>query len=133
MKTLDRPAVKLIADDIMEALKAVAAKHNIVFSYKGGNFTASNCTYKVEAAVVGESGAVASREYEQYKQYCNMYNLKPEWLDQTFKLAGDTFTIIGLNPRKHKNPVLCKKASNGKTYIFTPDDVRLRMQSSVDA
>jgi hypothetical protein len=125
IKTLDRQNVKTISEDVMDALKSVALKHGVQFSYKGGRFSSSNVTYKIEAAVVGDGGVVESSERKDFILYATSYGLKPEWLDTKFTQSGKEFTIVGLSTRKHKNPVLCKQTSNGKTYIFSAEMIKL--------
>jgi hypothetical protein len=127
MKTIDRNACKQISADMLEALKAVALKHGVQFSYKSGNFSSSSATFRIEAAVVGDGGVAITAERRDYPLYCSMYGLRPEWLDKSFRHGTDTFTIIGLNTRKHKNPILGKSANNGKTYIFPADTVKALM------
>src|SRR5262245_31015079 len=41
-----------------------------------------------------------------FKNYCGEFKLKPEWLDKTFEDRGKKYTIIGLNLRSMKFPVL---------------------------
>ncbi len=127
MKTLDRTTVKSIADDVMTALEAVAAKHGIKFSYKGGRFSSTNVTYKIEAATIGDGGVVVTGERDAFTKHAELFGLKSEWLDKTFNQGGHVYTIVGLSTRKHKNPVMCKQASNGKTYIFPVDLIKLYM------
>jgi hypothetical protein len=127
MKTLERSSVRALSEDIMEALKTVADKHGIHFASKGARFTPSNCTFKIEASVIGDNGVVESQERKDFVQYAFMYKLKPEWLDKTFVHGTDTFTITGLSTRKSKNPVLCRNERNQKTYIFPANTVAVMM------
>ena len=127
MKTLDRNACKEISADMLEALKAVALKHGVQFSYKSGNFSPSSATFRIEAAVIGEGGIAETADRRCFKQYASLFQLKPEWLDMSFRHGTDTFTIIGLNTRKSMNPVLAKSANNGKTYIFPANTVNALM------
>jgi hypothetical protein len=41
-----------------------------------------------------------------YEQMCQQFGLKPEWLDKTFQAKGKTYTIVGLNIRSKRFPVL---------------------------
>lgn len=127
MKTIDRNACKQLSADMLEALKAVALKHGVQFSYKGGNFSSSSANFRIEAAVVGDGGVAETADRRCFKQYASLFDLKPEWLDKSFVHGNDTFTIIGLNTRKSKNPVLGKSANNGKTYIFPANTVKTLM------
>ena len=127
MKTLERSTVKAISEDMMTALQAVALKHGVHFSYKGGRFSSSNCLFKVEAAVITDGGTAETRERTAFKLQASYFQLKPEWLDKTFSFGGDDYTIIGLNVKAYKAPVLATQASNGKTYKFKADHVKMMM------
>jgi len=128
MKTIDRQSAKALSLDMMEALKAVATKHGVQFRDKGGSFTPNNVTFRIEAAVIGATGVAETKERTEYPRYCQMYGLKAEWLDQSFTSAGgESYTIVGLNTRKHKNPILCKRVSDGKIYVFSAEAVKMYM------
>ena len=129
--SLNRANVKAISDDIMEALKAVSLKYGVKFSYKGGSFSPSNATYRIEAAIVGNDGVAETRERKDYQIYCYQYGLKPEWLDKSFNHISDKYTIVGLSTRKSKNPVLCRNERSGKTFIFPDAMVALLMNAQI--
>lgn len=128
MNTINRENIRLLQSDMMEALKDVALKHGVQFSYKGGNFTPENVTLKIEAALLGANGVAETKERNNFVRYAGMYNLKPEWIDQTFELDEDTYTIVGLNTRKQKCPVLCKNSA-GKTYCIRHTTVQMAMNA----
>ena len=65
---------------------------------------------------------------DDYKNHCQIFDLKPEWLGQSFQAQGMTLTIVGLKTRASKNPVVCN-SDNGKGYIFPADSIKLRMNA----
>jgi hypothetical protein len=81
----------------------------------------------VEAAVIADGGTAETRERTAFKLQADFFTLKPEWLDKTFSFGGDDYTIIGLNTKAYKAPVLATQASNGKTYKFKADHVKMMM------
>ena len=129
MNSLDRNTVRDISEDMMEALKSVALKHGVQFNYKGGSYTPTNATYRIEAAIIGDGGVVETRERKEYQLYADSFGLKKEWLDQSFVQGTDKFIIIGLSTRKRKNPILCKNETNGRTYVFPVYMVKLLMDA----
>ena len=133
LTSLDRTSVKAIAEDITKALESVANKYGVAIKYKGGSFTASNCTYRIEVAVKGNDGAVIDRDREAFKTHSIIFGLNPNMLDQTFVHGGDTFKITGLSPRKHKFPVLAVKLSNGKGYKFPAHTIKLLLANLTPA
>jgi hypothetical protein len=133
MKTMDRDLARNISAEMMEALKAVATKHGVEFRNKGGSLTSSNVTFRIEAAIVGATGVAETRERSDYPLYCQMYSLKAEWLDGTFTYAGNDYTIVGLNTRKHKNPVLVKRNKDGKSFVFPATTIKMVMEAKEKA
>lgn len=129
MKTLDRSTAGEISKDVMEALKAVALKHGVQFTQKGGSFSPTSLTLRIEAAVIGDGGVAETRERKAFSMWAGNYQLKPEWLDQTFASGTHTYKITGLATRKSKNPILCQRLDDNKTYIFPADIVKLRMEA----
>lgn len=121
---ITRDTAQLITNDVLAALDEVAKKHGVAFSNRGGNFSAENLTIRLEAAVVNPDGTVSTRNAKTFEGLAPMYGLKPEWLNQTFVSGGNEFTIIGLNTRRSKNPVECRKTSNQKIYIFRAETVK---------
>ena len=115
MKTLDKYSVKQLSDAIMANLAPLETQFGVKIAYKGGRFSASNVTFKVEASIVGASGEVMSAEREAYKHSAFFYGLKPEWLNQSFSFAGNTYTIDGLKTRCHKSPVMVIR-KDGKRF-----------------
>jgi hypothetical protein len=125
--TIDRATCKLLRDEMNAALQAVATKHGIQITAKNGTFSPTAFTLKFEAAVIGSSGVAETKEREAFKQLAELYSLKADWLDKSFNHGSDSYTIIGLNSRKHKRPVLCQQKANGKVYLFEARLVQMLM------
>jgi hypothetical protein len=123
MKEMNKPTVRAIAADVVAALSAVAAKHGVSFSYKGGSYSSTSCTLKIEAAVIGENGIVETAERTNYKTYAAMYELYSDWLDTTFMNRGQEFKIVGLRPNSAKSPVICERA-DGKRFVFPVEIIK---------
>ncbi len=135
IKTFDRTTCGLVKADVMDALKAVALKHGIQFNAKAGTYNpdGTNFSFKLEAATIGDNGIAETPERTNFQRLAGMYGLQAEWLDKTFRHGDDTMTIIGLNTKKHKNPVLCKSKVNGKTYIFPANAVEAFMVAQTNS
>ena len=124
---ITKDKARLITADVLAALGEVATKHGVTFAYKGGNFTEANLMMRIEAAVVQADGVVTTRTSEDYTNFCGMYGLSPNWLNQKFTSGGLEFEIVGLNTRRSKNPVEAKQTRNGKIYIFKADSIQRLM------
>lgn len=71
-----------------------------------------------------EDGTATTPEKEIYKSNCYLFDLKPEWLDQTFTMSKVAYKIVGMKKRGDKC-VLVERSDNKKTYIMTPEQVRV--------
>jgi hypothetical protein len=120
----DLPSLRLISADIETALKPIAEKYGITFTYKGARFTASNATFKVEGITIGTDGVTVSKERQDFLQYHSLFNLPKEVLDQEVNFAGDVYLITGLNTRSQKYPVTAKRVSDGREFKLGADGVR---------
>lgn len=129
MQEMNRDLARAISQDVLAALDAVAKKHNVAFSNKGGRFSSSCLTMKIEAAVIGASGTAETQERTAFKLQAKFFQLDPAWLDMTFAFGGEDYTIVGLNTKAYKSPVLATQASNGKTYKFKAEHVESMMRA----
>lgn len=67
-------------------------------------------------------------EQKRWKQYANLYGLKPEWLGQSVKINGHVYEIGGLrDSRSAKNVAIIQ---NGKTYIIEHEKVIKAMEAA---
>jgi hypothetical protein len=130
---ISRQVAEQISHEVLESLKTIGDKHNIKFLFRGGNFTTSNMTLKIEGAAVSSSGEMETVERTTYRAKAYQYDLKPEWLDQSFLYGGETYKIVGLNTRKHKHPVLCHNERSKVTYMFNSDQVKQMMETRPEA
>ena len=119
----DRTNLRAISADIEAALAPVAAKFGITFTYKGVRFTSDNATFKIEGATIGSGGVANTRERDNFKLYASMYGLKDTDLDKQITYAGKRFTIIGLNTRRQKYPIVARR-EDGKTLLLTVEGVK---------
>ncbi len=116
MKTLNRSNVREMSEAFTKALQTLENQFGVKVSYKSGRFSSTNVTFKFEAAVIGAAGEIFNKERQDFKTYAFRFNLKPEWLDQEFSWAGNTYRVDGLKTRCWKSPVLVTQVRNGKKY-----------------
>lgn len=113
----DKATCRDLAERVEAALRPLADELGVVFAAKGGSFTGGQFTMKLEAATVSADGAVNSRESEMFARYAETYGLKPDALGKTFRGGAKVFTVCGLNPRAHANPVIATD-SESRRYKF---------------
>lgn len=121
--TIDRTTCRLLAERIEAALKPIADELGVVITAKGGSFTSSQYTCKVEVATVGDDGAVKTRAADAFKQLASLYGMAPDDLGKTFRVNRKTYTIVGLATRRRARPVIAKDA-DGREYVFAVNDAK---------
>jgi len=113
----DKTICKEVSKTADSALQQLSQAYGLNITYKGGSFSLNNFTMKFEASVVGEGGVVLSKEATNFKSYCQMYNLEPTDLGQTFTSDdGTKYKVTGITSRGGKYPILAENLSNGKIY-----------------
>ena len=118
--TLTTANLKLIQQDMVDALSVVAEKHDITIIPNGGKFGDLSGVLKFKIQVTNESGE--SEEELDYKTYHQLYGMKPEWLGEEMRLKGKPYTIKGLLMSRRKN-VVSLADSKGKQFVVNPKAV----------
>lgn len=116
---IDKEACKTIQEAATAALQAVAESHGLAVKAAGGRYDGVIFTAKFEFALTSEDGQAISREAEDFKHYCSLYNLKPEHLGAEFKINGDDYVLIGVAMGSPKYPLLARRVRDGRTRKFT--------------
>jgi hypothetical protein len=115
--TIDRDACRVLGADVAAALKAVADKHGLVFTYKGGTFDPSGIFRpSVEFAVADAAKAAWNR-------YCGLCDLPADAVGATVALRDGVYQILRLNPGAPKFPVVARKLADGREYKLRADPV----------
>jgi hypothetical protein len=123
---LDRTNLKLLHAELDLAIFEVAKKYGISLKFVPTSFTDNEATFKLKIAVKSVDGIVMNSEREDYVRNADLFNLKPEWLDQSFEVMGKVYKIVGLKTSRRKNPVIVEN-KKGKQYVFSTDVVRRMM------
>jgi len=110
MSEINRDKAKQISADVEAALKAVATKHGLTVTVRGGSFTAGTFKPRVEF----KSGDADRAEFEQYAR---MFGLPADAFGKTFAVRGMRYAIKGLRLNSRKRPVLAERL-DGKMFCF---------------
>ena len=122
----------LFRKEFNEAVKPLAEKFGAHIkmgtqTYNGNEFTARLTVTDTSSLKEGQSPRDKKLE-DDYKNHCQIFNLKPEWLGKSFSGQGKTLTIVGLKTRASKRPVVCKD-EDGNGFVLPADSVKLRMNA----
>ena len=122
--SIDRTTCRLLSQRIEEALAPLAEELGLnISTVGGGRYTSNNCTLKIECSTLAEDGEANSKMVQDFKSHAALYGLKATDLGRSFRQRRSIFTIKGLNPRRHKNPIIVEN-QNGKSYVFPADTVK---------
>jgi hypothetical protein len=105
-----------LRDDIVTALEGVAKQHGLTVRVGGGTYTEYTFAPKVEFSCTTEAGAPAGFAYD-----AELVGLPRDAWGRSFAMRGEQYTIVGINLRARKYPVLAKSSSG--TYKFPADTV----------
>lgn len=128
----DRDSVKLTRTRLEEALEGFGEKFGCEVKVGNASFDRDGgyCTFKLELAVVGEGGVVQTKEMSNFRQLAALYGLKPEDLGAEFTARGETYRIIGANPKSGKYPIIGERVKDGKGFKFSDSAVRAALGRS---
>ena len=132
MKTLqsfDRPSLRDLSADIQKTLKDLGETYGVSFTMGSIRFSTSQATFKLTASIMSAAGVVVDVDRDNYTKHADSFGLDSSWLDKTFTEFGKTFKIVGLQPRRTKNPVLVER--DGKKYIMPVEAVLRGMKNVV--
>lgn len=117
-----------VSEQIEAHLAGLADELGIKITSKGGSYSDTSYTLKIECATISEDGQVQTKEATDFALYASRYGLEADDLGKTFTRSGDLYTIVGCKPRSRKYPILVRK-SGGKLIKFPADTVRLHLQA----
>lgn len=120
MKQLNKDALRLLRVDLNKALEEVAAKHNIILEVGNASFTANNATFKLHVMTKAEgvetkADAEEAKMKKDFEQYHRMFGIDADALGKKIKSREKTFTVIGLDTKKRKYPIIARD-EQGKQY-----------------
>ena len=125
--SFDRRTLPVLRVAINSALAAVEAQYGIKITVGNARFLPDNATFKIEMATIGTAGVANTREREDFKREAFRYGLNASDLDKEISYgfgSTDRYTIIGLNTRRSKYPIVAKRVRDGKTILLTATGVK---------
>ena len=126
MKLNNKTSIRQLNTEIEAALSTVCQKHGLRIETNGTTYDddGTRCVTKLEILAPDESGEIITAEAKSFTAHCSLYDLAPEDLGKKFRHPrGDVYTVVGLNTRNSKFPVLCER-QDGKGFKFTAKDVK---------
>lgn len=117
---MDRATARQISEAAEAALRDVAERFGVTVKARGGNFTTTTFTAKFEFAAEGAGE-------QDFERDCRMVGMVPDHFGAEFEVNGSIYKVSGLNLRAKKYPVIATKLSDGRSYKFPAETVKLRI------
>lgn len=110
--------VRQLEAEVQAAMEAIAKKHGLTVTPRGGRFSGGSATLKTEFAVVAEDGTVKTPEYEALQLHARLWGVDAAKFDEFRDFNGEEFKVVGYRTRAPKKPFIIENQA-GKQYITT--------------
>ena len=124
IKSFDRISIRFLQAAVSDALKKVGEAFGVEFKVGGGHFNPTHYACRLDVAIAGTE----PQEAQDFRQYADVFGLKPDDLGRTFLDRGRRFTIVGLLPRSRSYPILAQN-DRGTRYKFSVETVKAGFNS----
>jgi len=124
---INRQVARRLAEAIEEVVCHYVANEGLDLhvTNKGGTYSDTEYTLRLNLAVIDESGQVLSAEAKAYDESHQFLGLADFPRGTTFRANGKTeYAITGWNSRARRFPVQVVRTSDGATFKFALDAVR---------
>jgi len=121
VKKLDPTALRMIRPQIDAGLKELGDKLGIKFHAGNARCDGLTGNYKLEMTLVGDIEGKSPQEIEEarlkteFENYAALFGLKVTDFLREVNVNGETFALVGLNPKAPKNSYLGRNAK-GTVY-----------------
>lgn len=120
---LDRENVELVADRARRVLTALGEELGLEFKYGGGSYDALKFSIRGDF-ILKETAEGKSGEQAEFERFCALYDFKPEDFGKRVDIGGETYRLVGFEPRRRKNQIVLERAYDKKRFVFPLRAVR---------
>ena len=126
----DRGTCRVVSKRLQELIAPIAEEFELVIEPQSGRYDDSSYTFKVKLKATAAGGKPAD-----YEMSARMLGLPVESWGKTFKdMRGLEVTIVGLDLKKRKYPVICRKADGSQIrYMAETAQFALKMAEQASA
>lgn len=121
---IDRTTLRILRDEIEDAVKAVADKYDLSITTGRGVYGHTSGRLQLEIAVKGDGGEVLTRERSDFARLDYMIApLVKGDLDRSFHHLGRIYKVTGLRVNARKNNIETLR-DDGKVYVWPATTVK---------
>lgn len=120
-----KATMRALNAEIKTALEAVAEKHGLTVKCGGGSYDPAG-KFKPRVEFTAENHAET-----EFKRSALLVGLTDADYGRTIEMSGKHFTLVGINLRARKRPVLAECVEDRKTYAFPEQIVHVLLRAVV--
>lgn len=113
--------LRVIAQELKEAVQAVADKHGIGVEVQSKKSTNLSLEFETTFAVKKSDGTVLTQDRANFETHASRCGLSPSDFGRQFHHKRDIFKIAGLRPGAWRFPIIGVRVRDGKEYCFPGD------------
>jgi len=127
--------LKMLRPQIEAGLKELGDRLGIDFKAGNASYDIATAHFKLEMTLVGDVEGKSPEQIRdiklraEFEKYSVLFGLTSEDFGREITLQGDTFAIIGVNPKAPKNGYL-GRSSNGTVYKLRSLDVESELKKA---
>ena len=120
IEKFDKPTLKTVREALATALDGLQGELGIKLEIGNISYSANQFTAKLTGSLLGHDPLA-----DEWERYANIYDLDVTWIGRGFVFNGKTYTVVGLDTKKRKYPVIA--SCGDKRYKFPAAVVIKRM------
>jgi hypothetical protein len=125
----DKTSCRLLQDECVAALQAVAAKHGLSVQQAGGSL--GDVEFKSKFLFkINDPKIVADNARAEWNKYCSYFSMQPEDFGRRFICQGKEYEVSGLDLGRRTKPIHAKRVSDGKTFIWPSATIKSLLGTS---
>ena len=133
MPNINKEMLRVLRDEINEALKAIGQRHGVTIKAGSAKFTPEAARFALDVTANSATGETQDIGAVEFKRNAIMFGLKPEDLGKQVVTGQGVYTITGLKPTSYKYPILAKSLRDGRTYKLPASTVRHALATAAAA
>lgn len=118
--------------DMMKACLNVAEAHGL--TVEDGDLSDIDLRHGFDISFrVGipmQDGAIYSPDKAMFEALAPSFGLEPSDYGRTFRMRGDLFRIVAINPNRPKYPISAERVADGRGFKMPVENVVMYLQSS---
>lgn len=129
IKEINKTNLRMMHQEINKVLAKYGQEIGVAFTAGNASYTAASATIKLNITVVEKSDAVKEQEEEANAMMSRLFGFDENIVGKSFKTHGDTMTIIRIDHKKRKYPIIMQSALDGKTYKMIPEYIKSKLST----